>query len=42
MGLERGGLTNLVLRMIEVAGAEVVGISRLDFDPRAFSTSIKP
>ena len=36
------GLTNLVLRMIEVAGAEVVGISRLDFDPRAFSTSIKP
>ncbi|HEU4742311.1 MAG TPA: PhnD/SsuA/transferrin family substrate-binding protein [Meiothermus sp.] len=34
------GLTNLVQRMIQVAGAEVVGVQR--FDPRAYSTEFKP
>jgi len=34
------GLTNLVQRMVQVAGAEVVGVSR--FDARAFSTQVRP
>lgn len=34
------GLTNLVQRMVQVAGAEVVGVSR--FDARAYSTQFKP
>lgn len=34
------GLTNLVQRMVQVAGAEVVGVSR--FDTRAYSTQFKP
>lgn len=34
------GLTNLVQRMIQVAGADVVGVQR--FDPRAYSTEFKP
>lgn len=34
------GLTNLVQRMVQVAGAEVVGVSR--FDTRAYSTKFKP
>ncbi len=34
------GLTNLVQRMVQVAGAEVVGVSR--FDARAYSTQFRP
>ncbi|MDX2005239.1 MAG: ABC transporter substrate-binding protein [Meiothermus sp.] len=34
------GLTNLVQRMVQIAGADVVGVNR--FDPRAYSTEFRP